>query len=240
MVKCPVCETMNSEDAMFCKGCGVKMAVALEAARRVEQSFANSVQCHKCYEFNDLGAIICKGCGQPLPLRANQSSRAVVQIDLRQRKSSGCLPAVIASIIFFVLLSVFLSAIDSYQRIQSEAAAETKQTLSLDEKADTYPHGNYDDYARNPDKYSGFSVQIEGTVLQVVEGDEAKAYRIYTDEDYNQIWYVEYAPVEGEPRILENDTVTVYGEYCGICTYESVLGVSISCPAIAAENIIIK
>jgi len=36
MTVCPVCQTENSKDTIHCKGCGTKISLALEAARRVE------------------------------------------------------------------------------------------------------------------------------------------------------------------------------------------------------------
>jgi len=36
MIKCPVCQTENSKEAIYCKGCGTTISLALEAARRVE------------------------------------------------------------------------------------------------------------------------------------------------------------------------------------------------------------
>ena len=113
-------------------------------------------------------------------------------------------------------------------------------TLSIDEKAATYPEGEYEDYARNPDTYAFQNVQITGEVIQVVEGDDVIVYRIVTDDAYDQIWYIEYVPVPGESRILEEDTVTVYGIYYGIYSYESVMGGTISVPAIYAENVVLK
>ncbi len=111
-------------------------------------------------------------------------------------------------------------------------------TLSIDEKASTYPEGDYEDYARNPDTYTFQNVQITGEVIQVVEGDVI-IYRIITDDSYDQVWYIEYEPVPGESRILEEDTVTVYGIYYGIYSYESVMGGTISVPAIIAENVVL-
>jgi len=70
MIKCPVCVTENSDDTIFCKSCGVKMALAFEAARRVEReknkNVNYTVQCPKCYEINSIDSHFCKWCGLDL------------------------------------------------------------------------------------------------------------------------------------------------------------------------------
>ena len=113
-------------------------------------------------------------------------------------------------------------------------------TMSPEEKASTYPKGDYDEYARNPDTYVAYPVQIKGKVIQVVEGSEFNNYRVITNDDYDQVWFIQYTPAAGESRVLEDDTVTIYGMYYGIYTYESALGASISCPGILAENMIVN
>lgn len=60
MIKCPVCQTENTDDTRFCKGCGIKISAALEAARRVK---LNPIQCPACHSENSSDTVFCKKCG---------------------------------------------------------------------------------------------------------------------------------------------------------------------------------
>ena len=98
---------------------------------------------------------------------------------------------------------------------------------------------DYTKVARNPDKYKGEFAKVTGKVLQVSEGWSNKVVcRI--GESRDKIWYVNYTRKEGEPRILENDTVTFYGKCDGVTTYTAVLGNSITIPELDAEYAVIK
>jgi serine/threonine protein kinase len=51
-VKCPHCQTENSEKAKFCRGCG--------------QPLQTEVICDRCQHKNVIGSRFCEQCGQPL------------------------------------------------------------------------------------------------------------------------------------------------------------------------------
>ena len=96
---------------------------------------------------------------------------------------------------------------------------------------------SYDNLARDPDTYDGRKVKFTGEVIQVVEGDYVTAYRIdvtKTRYGYTDTVYVVYVPEKGAPRILEDDIVTLYGEYTGLYSYESIMGATITIPSIMA------
>lgn len=85
-----------------------------------------------------------------------------------------------------------------------------------------------------PEDYTGKNLKISGKVIQVIEGNNVQQYRIAQNKDYDCIYLVTYARKEGEPRILDDDMVTVYGTCVGPITYESTLGASITIPAVVA------
>ena len=60
MARCPVCETENTDDTVFCKKCGIRMSAALEADRRVK---LNPIQCPVCQSENSADTVFCKKCG---------------------------------------------------------------------------------------------------------------------------------------------------------------------------------
>jgi hypothetical protein len=77
-------------------------------------------------------------------------------------------------------------------------------------------------------------MKITGEVVQVIEGALLQTYRIAQNGDYDNMYLVIYKRPEGESRVLEDDTVTVYGVCSGDYTYESTLGANITVPAIMA------
>ena len=117
--------------------------------------------------------------------------------------------------------------------------------LSAEEKAAGYKANcnavSYDELARNPDSHMFEKVYFYGQVIQVMEGDGFTAYRINVTNDgwgyYDDTLYVEYHGTFENGRILEKDMVTFYGESYGLFSYETVLGATMTIPAVVAEYI---
>jgi len=105
-----------------------------------------------------------------------------------------------------------------------------------------YEELNYNAVARDPDAYKFNLVMLTGKVIQVMESedDTETHYRIATKGSYDDVVLVGYERPQGASRILEDDTVTVYGICAGVVSYKSVLGGTITVPAVFAENIEIK
>ncbi|MCL2487425.1 MAG: hypothetical protein FWE80_01940 [Oscillospiraceae bacterium] len=90
--------------------------------------------------------------------------------------------------------------------------------------------GSYEDIARDPDARKGESIKITGMVVQVLEGNGKDVeYRIKTGT--SDVFYIFYTRSDGEQRILENDTVDIFGICEGVVTYDSTLGGKITIPA---------
>lgn len=88
----------------------------------------------------------------------------------------------------------------------------------------------YSDVERNPDNYKGQKVKITGKVIQVSEGwFDSVTMRVSCSGD---IWYVTYIRADGESRILEDDTITCYGECDGVTSYTTVLGSQVTIPSL--------
>lgn len=113
------------------------------------------------------------------------------------------------------------------------------QALAVKFNKKNYKSVAYSKIARNPDDYEGKQLKFSGKVVQVMEGDEETQIRLATDDDYDDIVLVGYDPAIMDKRVLEDDTVTVYGISVGLITYESTMGGNITIPALAAEKITI-
>jgi predicted nucleic acid-binding Zn-ribbon protein len=123
-------------------------------------------------------------------------------------------------------------------------ATTTETTLSDEEIQEAiefqrqyYEEVDYKSAARNPNDFLEKQIKITGTVIQVIEDDVAPAYRIAQNDDYDAIWYVSYFRIADSPRVLEDDTVTVYGSGMGLITYTATLGGEISIPGISSMDI---
>lgn len=121
---------------------------------------------------------------------------------------------------------------ETYQLSPEEQAAYFKKTC------ETY---TYDEIARNPDDYMFQTAKFKGKVIQVMEnGDDVSMRLNITKGRYN--WsdtiYVQYTRTDSsQGRILEDDIITVYGVMMGTITYQSVLGSSITIPAMLCSYI---
>lgn len=100
-----------------------------------------------------------------------------------------------------------------------------------------YDKLNYKAVARDPDLHRGSFITFKGKVIQVIEGDTDTQYRIATKGSYDDVIYVGYTRPSGASRILDDDSVTVYGMCLGVISYESTMGGTITIPACMAERI---
>lgn len=92
---------------------------------------------------------------------------------------------------------------------------------------------SYSNIARYPDKYLFKHIKIRGEVLQTMEG----AYRVAVNGNYDHVVYVSAYSVETDGNILEDDYITIYGEFKGEETYTTIWGNDITIPKISAKYI---
>ncbi len=96
---------------------------------------------------------------------------------------------------------------------------------------------DYQEYARNPDAHIKESIRFDGEIVQVIEGIESNVYRIAFNGSNDNMFYVTYSPGLESARILEGDKVTVFGEFTGLYTYETIFGSAITIPSCTATAI---
>lgn len=119
-------------------------------------------------------------------------------------------------------------------------APTTTETYTRDELEEICENYKYKDIARMPDDYEGELIKFVGTVIQVMEYDEYTMLRVAENDDYDTVWIVFYTRPSGQPRVLDDDTVTVYGVCMGLYTYEATSGANISVPGALSEYVFIK
>ena len=98
---------------------------------------------------------------------------------------------------------------------------------------------SYNDLARTPKDYTGKQVKFSGYVVQVCsEASSAlyySTYRVATSGRYDNVVYALIDNYDTGVRILEDDYITIYGEFDGLYTYETVRGDSVTIPKIVVE-----
>ena len=129
---------------------------------------------------------------------------------------------------------------------------ESEETGELSDELNTFVNSNmedvsmfrsdvsYNEIARHPNYYDGELLTFSGEVAQVIEGDGTTELRIAVDGDYDDIIYGIYDNRILDSRLLEDDKIQFYGESCGIISYQSTLGATISIPSISIYKIVIK
>lgn len=70
----------------------------------------------------------------------------------------------------------------------------------------------------------GEKIKFNGKVVQVIEGEDEIQLRFAVNDDYDQMIYLAYSPDIVDKRVLEDDTLTIYGYSMGTISYESTMG----------------
>lgn len=121
--------------------------------------------------------------------------------------------------------------------------ATTAEDITESSERQTYGDSDYktgitfDNISRNPKDYEGKLVYFTGEVVQLMEGDDENQIRLAVDGDYDKMILIGYDPEITTSRILEDDNIEIYGMSVGIFQYESVLGQTISIPAVYVDKI---
>lgn len=144
------------------------------------------------------------------------------------------------------------SAVELFQNTAGLTATgiadpDTQTALFADDapKAKVYLDLDYKAISRDPDSYKGNLYKFDGKILQVMEDSQSDgttlvALRVASKGGYDDVVYVLYTRAAGEPRVLEDDRVTIYGVSQGLYTYETVMGAELTIPFILADSVTVK
>ena len=127
-----------------------------------------------------------------------------------------------------------------HKKTEAEIKEEEKNTFKASCQRYTY-----EEISRNPDAYKGKPAVFTGEVIQVQEQKMAPyivaTLRVDVTKNeygwYEDTIYVTYVFPEGDPRILEDDIITMYGTLNGLKSYTSILGATITIPEFTAKYI---
>lgn len=133
---------------------------------------------------------------------------------------------------------IALEELEKKEAAEKEAAEKKKKEAAEKEAKKGYETGiTYNQLARTPDDYTDKKVKFTGTVIQVLEADSTTQIRLAVNGDYNDIVYGEYSSDIVKSRVLDDDTITIYGVSKGLLSYESTIGGTITIPSVYIEKI---
>ena len=129
------------------------------------------------------------------------------------------------------------------QKEAEEKAKKEQEERDFKESCNTF---TYEQMARNPEKFKGTNVKLTGEVVQVMTDSYSTNLRVNITKKgnystyYTDTVYVVYYPQSGEDKILEKDIITIYGTSQGDCSYNTVMGATVTLPNISAKYITIE
>lgn len=166
------------------------------------------------------------------------------------KKPSGCLKIILVSIVGFFAI---IGAVLVFTTVLSGITVNTNTANQVISEADYKSMCQavlHEEICRNPNLYKGEKIKYSGKVIQILENPLSTQYIVCTEKEYvkgfeyadlgwnmNKRICAEYKPKDTEPRIIDNDDVTVYGEFIGLEKFISVLGEEIRMPKIKAKYI---
>lgn len=162
---------------------------------------------------------------------------------------------IIVMIVGFIGLAITAPSTDSgssskkasNQSTQSQKQDKSKDPMKRANELASAPYINFEAYSRNPDKYKGQDVQLQGVVAQVMEEKSGSKTEVFLRVDLNpndfasdNVVGVHYTLKSNEERILEKDFVTVQGTFGGIEKMTTVMGKEVQIPIVNAEIVKIQ
>lgn len=133
---------------------------------------------------------------------------------------------------FFLLILLFLSACGSNTDNNETSDTSTKYSkkeflYGFDDHKKYRPNTEYEEIARDPDKFRDTLVIMSGQIGQVIDADEEYQYLIVADENPDHIMLAHLLkdnPKNSDLRLLEGDNIVFYALSNGLTKYETTSG----------------
>lgn len=151
----------------------------------------------------------------------------------KKKKKKGCLIAIIVVLVIFFLFALIPTDDTSSNKSTSQKEVQKEDPETYKSQCQSIP---YDELARTPDNYEGQKVTFTGQIIQVRESGDEATYRINVTQDEYGLWddtiFCTFDLSTSESRFLEDDIVTIYGDYDGLYTYTSIMGSDVTLPSV--------
>lgn len=180
--------------------------------------------------------IACKQCGAEIA----KSAKTCPHCGAKNKK-----PIYKRAWFIILVILIVLGAIGIAGSGNQYKQSEDTQTMSKKDYKEACQEISYKELLRDPDKYLGEKVKFTGEVRQVVyeaeDGESEYMIAVTKDEydfyDDNVYFYYNHGD---NPKLIEEDIVTLWGEASGTKTYTTVLGASVTIPAVTVAYAEIK
>jgi RNA polymerase subunit RPABC4/transcription elongation factor Spt4 len=180
--------------------------------------------------------INCKACGKEIA----KSAKACPHCGKKNKKPLWQKLIIVAVVLAIVIIaSRFMDGTGNFKYPDK---APTTPAMSKEEYIVLCQTYSYADIARNPEEYKGKPAVFTGKVIQVLENGKKVTLRVNVTKGNSQFWsdtiYIDYTRSdERESRILDDDVITIYGDFNGIKSYKTALGGTMSIPWVLARYI---
>lgn len=159
-------------------------------------------------------------CGNPDGVAGGNTTTAITQYQTENGITANGL-----------VTDELLQSLGVVEKVQEAVAAEA----SKNEYSSDY---TYDQLARNPDANKGKKVKFRGKVLQTGDAGKGMSFaRVELNDNIDTVLFVTYSQEKLGYRLLDDDMITLYGETCGVYSYESTGSGVITLPWIHADII---
>lgn len=151
---------------------------------------------------------------------------------VRGNKIKAYIKSMVLSIIVFLVSVMALGS-------PSDGTLQTIDTaMSVSDYKGQCVEVTYDQIAREPNKYKGTYVKLKGDIVQIQDNGSSAVLRVnITEDEYNDIVWVNYSYAANEKKLLQDDTINIWGLSKGETSYTSILGAKITVPEVDAEYI---
>jgi hypothetical protein len=200
-------------------------------------------RCPTCKTINPKHVKYCVHCGHWLlddtfkaePIYRDTYLKQIRSYTTKKKRFSFKTFLIGAGILFGLLL--LIGSLTSHSPTTSPVA-----TIPLEEFKATAVDLPYDELARNTEKYKGTRVHCVGDVVQVIENPPVLRINVAKQKPDKIILNPEIVWVtrkDSAGRVLENDTVEIWGTVKGPRTYQTILGQSMTVPEIESHYLVV-
>jgi len=175
---------------------------------------------------------ICKHCGAEIA----KSAKVCPQCGGKNKKPIFKRVWFWILVILLVLFGMMVAGSGNQYKLSSDATELSEKDFKAACK-----EVDYKDLLRNAEEMKGSKIAIKGRVNQVVyeseEGTSESQYKVATgydelSEDYFDDDIILYFKRGDMSKIIEDDTLMIYGEISGTETYTTVLGEKVTVPVV--------
>ena len=255
MIQCPNCGCMNDDKRKFCSDCGKSLSGSIydfQLGKSQQQNNDSRVNndprriderehVYKNPRVDNQPQVNNQQRVNNIPQTNNQQQNT----NYNNNNSNGSifdkisgLSLPIKIIGFIVICCIGILVISSLM-----GGIGDKGSLPSDNSYNSNSYGNvfdsfsksdckeisYKELNKNPDRYYGDNIKLQGRIMQISEGNPNGNYMLmYVNDDYNQLAYVEYY---NNTKFVEDDWVTVYGVCAGSYTYKTTSGGTYAVPS---------